>query len=375
MVVIGAGVMGSATALTLGERGVDTILLEQFELGHARGSSHGPVRIFRVAYPDPTYVRMAQRAHELWRRLEEAAGEELLVTTGGLDTGPVAEACHQALAHCGVHHERLSAAEATARFPQISFEGLDPIVFQQEAGVTRAGRAVAAQTRLAGAAGVEVRASTAVEAIMPLDDAVEVRTGTSTILARAAVVTAGSWAGPLLARAGYRPSLQPVLQTVSYFRAAGPGGEDIPTFIEWGAPEPNLVWYALGPADEAPGVKVGAHMGGRPVDPADGPFAADPDLARAQADYVRRRFPGLEPEPAHTETCLYTMTPDEYFVLDRIGPVVIGAGFSGHGFKFGPLIGEILADLAQGREERVDLTPFRLGRPALAGAIPGKASG
>src|SRR6476661_7895313 len=107
VVVIGAGVMGSAAARTLGERGVDTILLEQFDLGHARGSSHGPTRIFRLAYPDPVYVRMAQRALRSWRALEDAAGEELLVTTGGLDVGPAADVVQQALASCGVKHEQL----------------------------------------------------------------------------------------------------------------------------------------------------------------------------------------------------------------------------------------------------------------------------
>src|SRR5205085_12352840 len=119
---------------------------------------------------------------------------------------------------------------------------------QADAGVARAGGAVAAQTRLAGAAGVDVRGGAEVEAVVPRDDGVEVRIAQSgePIRARAAVVTAGSWAGPLLARAGHVASLQPVLQTISYFGASAPGGDDVPTFIEWGAPEPDLVWYALG---------------------------------------------------------------------------------------------------------------------------------
>jgi sarcosine oxidase len=359
VVVIGAGVMGSATARTLGERGVDTVLLEQFELGHARGSSHGPTRIFRIAYPEPDYVRMARRALRSWRALEEAAGEELLVTTGGLDTGPVAESVDEALTASGVDHERLAAPEAAERFPQVSFDGLDPIVFQPDAGVTRAGQTVAAQIRLAQASGVRVLERAPVLALDPDDVGVGVRTSDEEIRARVAVVTGGAWTGPLLARAGHAIPLQPILQTIAYFRGTTPGAEAIPTFIEWGSPDPDLVWYALGPAGTAPGVKLGAHVGGQPIDPADGPFAPDTKLKRTLGDYIRRRFPGLDPTPHNAETCLYTMTPDEDFVLDRIGPVVIGAGFSGHGFKFGPLIGEVLADLAMGRRSDPTTVPDR----------------
>ena len=125
------------------------------------------------------------------------------------------------------------------------------------------------------------------------------------------------------------------------------------------------MWYALDAAGEAPGLKVGGHVGGLPVDPNDGPFAADEALARTQSDYVARRFPGFVPEPVRADTCLYTMTPDEDFVLDRVGPVVIGAGFSGHGFKFGPLIGELLAALALGQDPGMSVERFRLDRAAL----------
>jgi sarcosine oxidase len=359
VVVIGAGVMGSATARTLGQRGVDTVLLEQFELDHSRGSSHGPTRIFRIAYPDPDYVRMARRALRSWRDLEAAAGEELLVTTGGLDTGPLAASVDEALTANEVEHERLSPEEAAERFPQMSFDGLDHIVFQPDAGVTRAGQVVAAQVRLARASGVRVMDRTPVLDLRPDDVGVGVRTPDHEIRARVVVVTAGSWAGPLLARAGHQIPLQPILQTIAYFRGPTPEAEAIPTFIEWGAPEPDLVWYALGPAGVAPGVKLGAHVGGRPIDPGDGPFAPDAKLKRTLGEYIGRRFPGLDPAPHHAETCLYTMTPDEDFVLDRIGPVVIGAGFSGHGFKFGAFIGEVLADLAMGRRPDPTSLPDR----------------
>ena len=379
MVVIGAGVMGSATARVLAERGLDTVLLEQFPLGHARGSSHGPSRIFRLSYPDPDYVRLAERALPLWRQLEAAAGEELLVTTGGLDVGPVAAECGAALEACGTRHEWLSPEEAVARFPAISFEGLGPVLFQPDAGVSLADRTVAAQVRLARAAGCEVLEEEGALRLKESTEGVEVSTGGGTVSARVAVATVGSWAGGLLGEAGFDLAVQPILQQVTYFaprQTAVPGAEPaIPTFIEWGSPD--LIWYAVPPAGDAPGLKLGEHVGGVPVDPAMGPFPVDPSRADGHSAYVRRRFPGLAPEPVASETCLYTMTPDEHFVLDRRDNLVIGAGFSGHGFKFGPLIGEVLADLAMGIDPRLPGRKFALDRPEVrppAVVEPGPAS-
>src|SRR5439155_7870150 len=128
----------------------------------------------------------------------------------------------------------------------------------------------------------------------------------------------------------------------------------------------DLVSYAVPAANEAPGVKVGEHAGGLEVDPGDGPFDVDPARVRSHAGYVARRLPLLDPTPVRSETCLYTMTPDEDFVLDRVGNVVVGAGFSGHGFKFGPIIGETLAALALGREPPIPRERFSALRPALA---------
>src|SRR5205814_6525370 len=133
-----------------------------------------------------------------------------------------------------------------------------------------------------------------------------------------------------------------------------------------GRPE-GLVWYAVPAAGDAPGVKVAAHILGRPVDPRDGPFTEiNPALEEEAAGYVHDRLPGLDPAGLGAETCLYTMTPDEDFVLDRAGPLVVGGGCSGHAFKFGPLLGEFLADLALGQDIPVPRERFALRRPSLA---------
>jgi sarcosine oxidase len=140
----------------------------------------------------------------------------------------------------------------------------------------------------------------------------------------------------------------------------------MPTFVDWTGP--GIAGYAVPVAGVAPGVKVGDHGTGTPVDPAAGPFEVDGSRLSALADFVKRRLPGADPEPVAAEACLYTMTPDEDFVLDRIGNVVVGAGFSGHGFKFGPLIGELIAGLALG--ERTDLPErFSAARGALRSQV------
>ncbi|MDQ2877185.1 MAG: FAD-dependent oxidoreductase, partial [Actinomycetota bacterium] len=169
---------------------------------------------------------------------------------------------------------------------------------------------------------------------------------------------AGAVAGPL--------RLTVTLQQVRYFAPRGQGAGRWPTLIEWAAA--GVSWYVVPMAGDSPGVKVASHQPGRAVDPRDGPFAdLDPALEQEAAEYVRRRLPGLEPAGLTAEACLYTMTSDEDFVLDREGPVVVGGGCSGHAFKFGPLLGEMLADLALGAETSVPRERFALSRPALAG--------
>ena len=160
------------------------------------------------------------------------------------------------------------------------------------------------------------------------------------------------------------PRLMPTLQQIRYYRPADPGRR-WPTLIEW--PERGPDWYVVPAAGGAPGVKVAAHVARRAIDPRQGPFTEiDPTLEAQAGEYVRRRLPGLVPAGVAPETCLYTMTADEDFILGREGPVVVGGGCSGHAFKFGPLLGEILARLALGEEPVVPLGRFALSRPALA---------
>ena len=307
MAVVGAGLLGSATARALAARGVPTLLFEQFGLGHDRGSSHGATRIFRYSYPDPCYVEMAVRAGEAWARLAADAGEELLVRTGGLDAGPGAEDCAKALAECGVAHAWLTGAQVRDRFGGIGARPGERMLFQPDSGVCLAGRTVAALQRLARRDGAAIRAGTPVLGIEAGGDRVLLRTAAGEVTARAVVITAGPWAQGMLAGAlPQAPRLTVTVQQVRYFASRDPAAT-WPTLIEWG-PE-GLVWYAVPAAGAAPGIKVAAHIPGPAVDPRDGPFTEiDPALEEAAAGYVRDRLPGLDPAGLAAETCLYTMT-------------------------------------------------------------------
>jgi len=196
------------------------------------------------------------------------------------------------------------------------------------------------------------------------------RTPAGEISAGVAVIAAGPWSERLLAGTLARvPRMTVTLQQVRYFRPAGDGGASWPTLVEWSSTD--LIWYAVPMTGGAPGVKVATHIRGRAVDPGDGPFGGiDPALDDQAARYVRTRLPGLEPAPLAPETCLYTMTADQDFVLDREGRLVVAAGCSGHAFKFGPLLGDVLADLALGGGTGTVHPRFSLSRPALATAPP-----
>jgi monomeric sarcosine oxidase len=335
IVVVGAGVMGAATAYALARAGHQAVVLEQFELGHARGSSHGRARIFRLVYDDPHWVARAQRALPLWRELEAESGEEILRVTGSLDLGPGTEERAVALAECGVEFEVVDGADLSS---PLRIERGTPALVQSDGGVLDAARA-----RQAFLHGLEVRERAPVTRI---EDDGRVHLEGTTIEAQAIVVTAGAWVGPLLEPLGLSPPVTPSRESVAYFPLEAPSG--LPTTIDWRVPEgydlprPGVSVYAL-PSPE--GLKAGVHRTGPPTDP-DEEGVVDPEAVRCARDWVARYVEGVVPEPVRTETCLYTNMPDESFVLQRQGRVVVGSPCSGHGFKFAPLIGRELASLA-----------------------------
>jgi len=341
VVVVGGGAMGSAAAWWLARDGRSVALLERFDAGHERGSSHGRSRIFRLAYPDPFYVELAQRALPLWRELEDDAGEALLTTTGGVDHGP-ADSVHavaDALTACGAPYDLMDGGEAAERWPGMRFG--DAVLFQPDAGCCNADATVAALQRRAAAHGAEVRMNVGPVVVEASGDGVVARAEAGEWRAPVGVVACGSWASKVLGGVADLPPLTVTREQVFYFQPRERGAT-WPSFIHHRSP------YIYGLDTPGFGIKVAEHHTGAETDPDGRSFDVDEGGRQRVARYVDEWFPGLRAEPAAAETCLYTTTSTEDFVVDRTGPVVVAAGFSGHGFKFTPLIGRLLADLVAG---------------------------
>ncbi|HEY9375639.1 MAG TPA: FAD-dependent oxidoreductase, partial [Jiangellaceae bacterium] len=355
--------MGSAAAWQLARRGADVVLLEQFGLGHARGSSHGSSRIVRLSYEDPFYVELAAAAYERWDELEADAGVQLLTWTGVVDHGDRAtvEAMAEVLRQQGHSTELVAPAAAADRWPGLRLE--PPILFHPRGGQVHADQTVAALKRVAAQLGADIRHDTQVTAIVPTPDGVEIRTADETLWAPMAVVAAGAWTAPLLAGLVVLPRLTVTREQPAHFPPRD-RGTPWPSFIHHlagiatrGTATPRGA-YGLSSAD---GLKVGFHAVGPVVDPSRVSIDVDQRRLRQLQDYVDEWVPGVDADRPDAVPCLYTLTDNTDFVIDRVGPLAIAAGFSGHGFKFTPQIGHIVADLVLD----TGLAPrrFRLNRP------------
>jgi sarcosine oxidase len=307
--------MGCATAWALRERGAEVTVHEQFELDHDRGSSHGRTRIFRLAYPDAYWVRLAQEAYAGWRALDP----DLLGLYGLVElvADPSATSA-RALAECGVPFRLLDRDEVRALGATLP-DGWTALHLA-DAGVVFADRA---RHAFLEAAGVEVETNRRIESTDELD-------------ADVVVVTAGSWVRELV------PDVPVTVtrETLAYFEREGP---PVSSIVDLSTETGGHGMYSL--HDPVHGLKVGAHHAGSVADP-DTVGAPDPALVGRISAWVRERFPDVDPEPVGAQTCLYTTTADESFVLERRGRVVVGSACSGHGFKFAPAVGRRLAELS-----------------------------
>jgi monomeric sarcosine oxidase len=323
VVVVGAGIMGCATARALAQKGRDVLLVEQYEVGHTRGSSHGRSRIVRLAYPEVEFVELAKEAFVGWRDLEQESGQQLLELNGLLELVESADQSSQdALDAAGAEYELLAAEGARRRWPVGVPEGWTAL-FQPEAGSVRADLAHRAFLDGALAHGAHLDENTRIDSLDDID-------------ANAVVVTAGPWVTELV------PDLpvHTTRETIAYFRREG---EPLPSVVQLDPVTRGHAMYSL--HDPVHGLKAGAHHAGARVGP-DEPGGADPALVDGIVEWVARTYPDADPNPVAAETCMYTTTPDEHFILERRGRVVIGSACSGHGFKFAPAIGARLAVLA-----------------------------
>jgi len=341
--VVGGGITGLSAAWALHRLGRDVVVLEQATVGHAGGGSHGACRIFRLGYDDPQYVTLALRARALWTEAEQDSGERLLHPTPQLTFGPQLPAVRDAMLFAGAACEQLGRGQAAERFGGIATVG--PVLLEPESAVIAADRALAALAALAGLPDQAGRTGLPAEGVRVTalaDDGrrVMLRTSAGDVEARRAIVCAGPWTAGLLASAGIALPAEASLEQVAYLSPAA-ARPDMPIFVHYGGefpyglPVPGSAWY-----------KIGIHHGGPAVHPDHQDQAADAALGLRIEDAARRILPAHDPHPVAVERCVYDNSPDTDFVVDRIGNVVIGAGTSGHGFKFGPLLGAWLAWLA-----------------------------
>jgi monomeric sarcosine oxidase len=372
-IVIGGGIAGTSTADALLRKGQKVLLIEQFDPGHARGSSHGDGRIIRFAYPEPIYVQMAQLAYPAWETLAQRTGKRFVIPTGGWDCG-AADSLQLAeletnFQHFGIPYQRLTAEESNQRFPQFRLPEGSEAIYQADAGVVKASATVLALWDLIQAQGGATLKNTRVTEISASPDVVKVRTGDATYVAKRVVVATGSWSQKVLAQTGLALPLVATQELVAYFAAADEVDHRVgamPVFIDYHTVD---AFYGL-PQVDVPGVKVGWHHTGPVLDP-DYPEKVSTEAqltARVDAlkTYIADRFPHLNStEAVQVTTCLYTNTPDYHFVLDRHpthANIIIGTGFSGHGFKFGPVLGELLASLVVDEAPALPLDMFAIAR-------------
>ena len=398
--IVGAGGAGAATAYELAKRGASVTLLEQFAIGHDRGSSQGHSRIFRFAYDLPDYARLAMRSLKSWRALEADCGESLLTITGGLDLGPAGsvslEATAQSMTATGARFDRLDSHELMQRFGQWRVPDDWVALHSVDAGILNPTHCVEVIAGMARAHGATILEHTAVTKIHTGDDGAgpRVETNRGVFAAKKLIVTAGAWLPELFPE--FAMPVTVTLESGVFFRPHKLEDflpERFPIFLSH-----NLVSRDTGPENTGPeetesvsrwdraqaygfpvfglpGVKIGLHQSGETVRAsARGYEVSDRTLGFLEA-WMKRHLPGAAGPMMHSKTCLYANTPGEDFLIDThagfvsggSSDVILASPCSGHGFKFVPFLGELIADLAQDQKNEFHLERFQ-AKHALAGA-------
>lgn len=373
-IVLGCGGIGSAALSALARRGARVLGLEQFTPAHDRGSSHGRTRMIRQAYFEhPDYVPLVQRAYALWDALESRSGTQLFFQSGLLEVGPENGVVVPGVLASAQRHaldvQRLSAAEVAARWPGFRVPPGSCGVYEKRAGYLRVEQCVLAHLDDATRAGADVRFDERVVELSTSGPEIVVRTERDSFTAARLVITAGPWAAQWLAASGIALTVRRKPQF--WFATESPGYQ-----AERGSPAflyelPQGVFYGFPEID--PGeMKIAEHSGGQAV--AD-PTSVDRELDAADqarvAAFIEECLPGVSPRVAGHAVCMYTMSADEHFIVDRLPGderIAFAAGLSGHGFKFAPVLGEALADLALAGRSELPIEFLNCRRAALRGA-------
>jgi sarcosine oxidase len=378
-IVLGVGGIGAGALYWLSRRlGGDVLGIEQFELGHDRGSSQDHSRIIRYSYHRPFYVELAKRAYRCWAAVEKDADEQLVHRVGGLDLFPEKGAIPpedytSSLDACGIGYERLEASEIRRRWPAFTIPDSVWGLYQKDGGLVDAAKANAAHVRAARAAGADVLVSTAVTGMRIEDGEVVVTVPGQAFRCRRLIVTAGAWSMPVLRHVGLNVPITVTREQVIYFSAPQ---------LERFAPDRHPIWIWMDepsfygfPVYGLPAVKVAQDVGGYETTADTRDFEPDPaNLARVRGWCERYMPSALGPELL-IKTCLYAMPPDREFVVDVLPehPEVVVAIGGGHGFKFASALGQVLSELALDGRTEADLSAFAIDRPVLTMPNPPKS--
>jgi monomeric sarcosine oxidase len=371
VIVLGAGAMGCAAAYYLSLQNKNVLLLEQFNLEHEKGSSQDHSRIIRYSYDNPIYIQLMKEAFPLWFALEEKSGQELYVRTGGIDIGNASEKTYaetqNSLTTMNIPFEVLNASDSAKRFPQFRFDDNMEIIYQKDTGLLAATRCVKTHLTLAQQNGVTFRENAPVTKIISHTDSVEIEAGGETYHAAKLIISAGAWTNHVLKHLDIQLPLEPVGVQLAYFSPETTtmfDVEQMPVFITHLKNTYGDWVYGI-PSYQGSGVKVAFHGGQRVKDVNDIDYDPKDSVIERLREYTSSYLPQANAPLKATRICLYTMTPDEHFIIDKHPThdhIIVATPCSGHGFKFSTLIGKMLSELALDGTTQHDTSLFKITR-------------
>ena len=365
-IIIGAGIMGSSTAFQLTEQNKKCLLLDQFPLGHTYGSSHGESRIIRRSYPEKHFANLMKEAYELWNLLEQQYNEQFIVTTGGLDFGSQdsqdMKNVLRTVENLGVQHSILNAKEISSKFSAFSPNGDVFGIYQPEAGVVLASKALSFFQATAQKKGLDVVTGDKVSLLKEEQDYIVVSTKSKSFKTKKAIICAGSWINEFFKNynIAHRTKVLPV--NFGYWKVSNNDAFKVgffPIFIAWS----DKTFYGFPSLERTGYFKMGAHYSY-----SESEFRSkildkkiDPKIVDDMVNFVDKTFPFAISSDYQIDSCFYTMNNEENFILDfhpDNSNIIFGGGFSGHGFKFAPLIGKILSEMTIDGQSQYDISNF-----------------